>query len=583
MPIEIERPTRYANALKQAGTRIVRLRKNGEWATNLNGEGIAGAEARVDFAASSARLKSCPVTKRMLQRVFPQPVLKVGVQPIQAALAVALLNFLSCYFRLFMFPHLPMVVWGDQVGFFDGGIRMAAGQVPIRDYFEVVPPATDCVYAVLVRLFGARIWIPNLLMALLAAAAGLLITLIASRVLRGLNILLPGLLLAGFIVPAATDATHHWFSTIAVLAAVLVILDKITLPRIAAAGALCGIAACFTQSKGGFCLAAFAIYLLMINRGIGALFTARRWLPVLVLCGFAAGAFLLFNAWFIRAAGFGRWFYALLVFPARYYFEPAINNWRVLLYDFKYHPGIIKWLSFPFVYATVPFACLLALWVLHRRNEDDDATRRKVLLIAITGIALFLAVAAAPSVKRMGALSPPALLMLTWLLSHRGRMIAVLRFFVAATALTVALGTPARLQTRTFPRLILPAGPAAFHDRDLYSEYQWFLMHTHPGEYMFGLPPLYSAFWLQNPSALEGFHASDYSRPQQIAELVESLDRQQVPLLVLRDSAAFLWVPKSSNDHLGPLRVYVRQHYALTTRFPSGDEVWERVQDSRFK
>jgi mono/diheme cytochrome c family protein len=50
------------------------LRKNGEWATNSRGAGIAGAEARVDFAAFAARLKSCPVTKQVLQRFFPQPV-----------------------------------------------------------------------------------------------------------------------------------------------------------------------------------------------------------------------------------------------------------------------------------------------------------------------------------------------------------------------------------------------------------------------------------------------------------------------------------------------------------------------------
>jgi hypothetical protein len=31
--------------------------KNGEWATNSRGAGIAGAEARVDFAAFAARLK----------------------------------------------------------------------------------------------------------------------------------------------------------------------------------------------------------------------------------------------------------------------------------------------------------------------------------------------------------------------------------------------------------------------------------------------------------------------------------------------------------------------------------------------
>ncbi len=72
------------------------------------------------------------------------------------------------------------------------------------------------------------------------------------------------------------------------------------------------------------------------------------------------------------------------------------------------------------------------------------------------------------------------------------------------------------------------------------------LYHAFPGEYMFGLPPLYAAFLLQNPSALEGIHASEYSRPEQIGELVESLE-----------------------DH------HVRDHYAVITRFSTGHEVWE--------
>jgi hypothetical protein len=53
---------------------LKRLRKNGECATNSRGAGMAGAEALVDFAAFAARLKSCPVTKQVRQRVFPQPL-----------------------------------------------------------------------------------------------------------------------------------------------------------------------------------------------------------------------------------------------------------------------------------------------------------------------------------------------------------------------------------------------------------------------------------------------------------------------------------------------------------------------------
>jgi hypothetical protein len=98
-------------------------------------------------------------------------------------------------------------------------------------------------------------------MASLAALAAFLMTLIASRFMRGAINLLPGLLPAGFILLASTDATHHWFRTVAILAALVVIMDGNTLPRIAFAGALCGIAGCFTQSKGAIATAAFVVYL----------------------------------------------------------------------------------------------------------------------------------------------------------------------------------------------------------------------------------------------------------------------------------------------------------------------------------
>jgi hypothetical protein len=39
------------------------------------------------------------------------------------------------------------------------------GQLPYRDYCQIVTPGTDLVYALLIWLFGLQMWIPNLLMA----------------------------------------------------------------------------------------------------------------------------------------------------------------------------------------------------------------------------------------------------------------------------------------------------------------------------------------------------------------------------------------------------------------------------------
>ncbi len=64
----------------------------------------------------------------------------------------------------------------------------------------------------------------------------------------------------------ALDATHHWYSTLAVLLAVDLLLPATTLRRIAAAGVLCAVATLFTQTQGLFALIAFAIYLLWLDR-----------------------------------------------------------------------------------------------------------------------------------------------------------------------------------------------------------------------------------------------------------------------------------------------------------------------------
>jgi hypothetical protein len=172
-----------------------------------------------------------------------------------------LFSFATYYFRSFIFPDVPLLPGGDQLGFAQAGTRMVAGQLPYRDYFRIVPPGTDLAYALLIRLFGLHTWIPHLVMATLAATAVLFVTFISVRVLRGFAVILPGLFTVGFLLPESSDASHHWFSTVAALAALLVLLGGATLRRIAAAGALCGVTACFTQTKGAAVLVGFVVYL----------------------------------------------------------------------------------------------------------------------------------------------------------------------------------------------------------------------------------------------------------------------------------------------------------------------------------
>jgi hypothetical protein len=510
---------------------------------------------------------------------FLNSVLRFVVRPVPASILTALFNFLTCYCRSFISVKVPIVLWGDQIGFFTDGSRMVLGQLPYRDYFKIVPPGTDLTYALLIKVFGVQMWIPNLLMACLAALTGLLMTLITSRLVRGAIVVLPGMLLAGFILLASTDATHHWFSTIAVLGALLVMMDGITLPRIAIAGALAGVAACFTQSKGAMVVAAFVVYL-AANAGRQDEAPSRSgWRKSLLFCAVAGGVFAAVNMYFIHAAGLRTWLYCLIVYPLRYYPSPTINNWRVLIDGFPSHAGPITWAVFSFVYATVPLVYFVSYVGIRKLWQKDLRDRRdKRLLLAMTGLAMFLAVASAPSLKRLATVSPPAMILLVWLLDQPGKVVAGLKIVLASVTVALAIAVPVHLQMRSSSYLTLPAGRAAFFDPDLYVEYQWLLGNTYPGEYFFGLTPFYTAFHMLNPAPIADFHASEYTRPWHVAALIEALESHHVSMLVLRRTHDFLWAGGSPSDHLEPLRIYVSRNYRMAKTFPTGDEVWQRIR-----
>jgi hypothetical protein len=496
--------------------------------------------------------------------------------PILVAASLALFTFAVCYFRSFIFPHVPILpVGGDALGFVVAGSRIVAGELPYRDFFEIVPVGIDLTYAVLIKWFGLSMWIPGLVMDCLAVITVMLMTLVGGRLMRGSVIALPGLLLTGFVLIASLDATHHWFSTVAAVAGMLVLLDGITLPRIAASGALCGFAACFTQSKGATVVAGFVAYLVWKARREGA--PTGEWLrKCLLLCGAAAAVFVMANAYFIRAAGLRQWLFCIVIYPLRYFSAPAINNWRVLEYDFLWHPSFGRWISFPFVYATVPVVYIVfALDMRRRCKKDRDVPWDQLVLVALTGFALFLAIAPSPSIKRLSTVSPPAMILLAWLLNKPGKIASKLKAMLGALAVAAAIAAPVYNQTRWRAYLDFPAGRTALLDSSQYEEYGWMLSHTHPGQFFFGMAPMYLPLHLLNPTAVEGFDPSEYTRPEWVVAGVQALRAHLVPLIILRVSDQYL-LPVDS-PHLDPFRHYLRQNYRLTRTFPNGDDVWERI------
>jgi hypothetical protein len=493
------------------------------------------------------------------------------------AASLSLFTFTVCYWRSFVFPHVPILPGGDQLDFVVAGSRIVAGELPYRDFFEKLPVGSDLTFALLIKWFGLYTWIPGLVMDCLAAAIVFLMTLVARRLMRGPVIVLPGLLLAGFVLPGSLDATHHWFSTLVAVGGMLVLLDGITSTRVAAAGALCGFAACFTQTAGAAVAAGFAGYLAWRTRQKHA--PLGEWLcKSLLLCGAAAAVFAIANAYFIWAAGLHRWLFCVVIYPLRYFTAPAVNNWRVVEYDFQWHHGLGRWISFPFLYATVPLVYIVFVLELRRQcrkaaNEPWD----RLALVALTGFLLFLSIAPLPSVKRLSTVSPLAMVLLVWLFNRPDKTASRMKAILGGLAFALAIAAPVYSQTRQRAYLDLPAGRTAFLDPVQYDEYRWVLSHTHPGQYFFGMPPMYLPFHLLNPTAVEGFDPSEYTRPEEVLAGVKALSAHPVPLMILRLREQYLLPVRSPSDHHESFRKYLLQNYRLTRTFPNGDGVWERT------
>jgi hypothetical protein len=498
-----------------------------------------------------------------------------GIQFRPLVTIIFAFTFVICYLREFVLPHAPVMSWSDQMLFATDGARIVAGQMPYRDYFQFVTPGTDLVYAFLLRHLGLLLWIPNLLMVCLAATAVMLTTLAAGKVLRGNFIALPAVLTVGFTLFGGLDATHHWFSAILAIIAMLVLFQGSQDWRIVLTGALCGVVASFTQSKGATVTTGFLIYL--VWQSLHEKQKATAWRRGILLCGAALLAFLAINGPYIAALGIKEWIKWVVVFPFRYYPTLPAQTWRSPLDDFRNQTGFIRWICIPFVYLTVPLVYLVFLRVMHRcRRIEPDEPWDQLLLLAITGLAMFLAVAPCLSVMRVSSASLPGMILLAWLLHRWGRQGRAAAGALAALSLAIAIYLPIRNQTMHWHYLDLPAGRTAILDPNRYEVYRWMAENTHPGQMYFGMGPLALPLWLQTPAPIAAPVPYEYVRPEHIAASIAAIETNRVPLLLLKPYRYLAGTWGYTDVHLRPFQAYLDQHYRYVKTFPAGFEVWER-------
>jgi len=145
------------------------------------------------------------------------------------------------YLQLFVLPSTPIYQANDQWMFMQDSRRMLDGEVLYRDIFQFVFPGYEAVYAALLKIFGLRTWVPNAVLVVLGVLLAWTTACVSRRLIPGRNAFLPAALLLSFEFRAWHISTHHWFSVLAVMAAVLLVLEERGSARLAGAGALSGV------------------------------------------------------------------------------------------------------------------------------------------------------------------------------------------------------------------------------------------------------------------------------------------------------------------------------------------------------
>jgi hypothetical protein len=144
--------------------------------------------------------------------------------------------------------------------------------------------------------------------------------------------------------------------------------------------------------------------------------------------------------------------------------------------------------------------------------------------------------------------------------------------------LCIAIGNSWSRHSHTQTAVALPAGKAILSEQKA-DKFLWLAQHTRPGEFFFqpAWPESYFPLGLRNATFVDSLIANEETRPEFVSLAIQQIDRTQVKYLLWSQR---LNVPNNParpwEDHLGPMRAYLKSHYQRMQVFADGDEVWKR-------
>jgi hypothetical protein len=439
---------------------------------------------------------------------------------------------------------------------------MLLGEQIYRDFFQFTPPGTDLLYLSVFRLFGPRIWTPNLVVLMLGVALCLLCWRISRSVMQRSEAALATSLYLVFVFGLTLNGTHHWFSLLSLLGAVALLMEGRSALRVAMAGALLGLATFFTQTRGPVGALGIAAWMTWERFRLAEPLTeylksVALLLATLILCWAAL------NSYYFATVGMRElWFYQVT-----YVSQYIVSGWNAVSIGFpqgQSYASLVSLVRWLFAYVLLPIVYATSLWLCVRPEREKRAQAAShVLLLTAVGTALWAEVAQSPSWFRFFCISMPGVILVVWLLTGVGKTRGYL-----TRSLWLGLIALATYQTWSKHRLYatvvdLPAGKIATSPLAA-EKLGWLAAHTKPGELMFQAewPGMYLPLELRNPVFLDVISGS----PQvYVASSIRQLEEEPVEFIV--ESPAYS-VPA--------FREFLVNRYQLVWRFSDRDEVWQR-------
>ncbi len=481
------------------------------------------------------------------------------------------------YVILFVFGRVPVLLGDDQVFFWMNAQRMLHGERVYLDFFQYTPPGTDLLFLALFKLFGPRIWVLNAVILALGVALTYVCYRVALQVMERWLAVLAAWLYLIVIFSKPLNATHHWFSVLAIMCAAAVLMKESTSRRIAIAGGLFSLAAFFTQTHGLAAALAVAVFLTWEQFLAG-----RHWQELLrgllsLFLGFAS-ALLVLNAYFIATVGVRNLWNQQVTYVWRYAFHgagikilglPEFSTWHAL-------PTVGQQIAVYILLPAIYFFSLRRSW--SERTSAAFSNWRQSTLLSVLGCFLLLEVALNPNWLRVYAVSMPGIILSV---GNVGRIRSIRRqtlFLIWSGIACLAVRQIWIRHHQGYVVVELRGGKAAVSPRD-YAELRWIELHTTPEEFFLqaAWPGIYVPLELRNPLFLDAVGTNEQTRPEYIDLAIRQLEDKKVRYVLW---SVRLDHPDSSRlleDHLVPLRAYLHLRYSHVATFSSQqDEVWER-------